>query len=102
MLTSMLAGTTCAGFNVSVHHGVVGGCLRAVSGGGSSAVNVSALREQRCGFNAGEHHSVVRGCVAQSVSGDGASLWRRLFGRRTACSLRAALASKLSVFSEGK
>ena len=78
------------GFNAGEHHRVVRGCLRAVSGGGASAVNVSALREQRCGFNAGEHHSVVRGCLAQSVC-----FWRRLFGRRRACSLRAALASML-------
>ena len=75
---------------------MVRGCLRAVSGGGASAVNVSALREQRCGFNAGEHHSVVRGCLAQSVC-----FWRRLFGRRRACSLRAALASTLTSITRG-
>ena len=81
-----------AGFNAGEHHRVVRGCLvQSVSGGGSLAVTVRALRERRCGFDAGEHLSVVRGCLAQSVC-----FWRRLFGRRRACSLRAALASKLA------
>ena len=65
-----------------------------------SAVAVCALRERRCGFDAGEHLSVVLGCLAQSVSGNGANLWRRLFGRRRACSLRAALASRLACITD--
>ena len=88
-----------AGFNAGEHRNVCNAAWRSQSLTTAlrpSAVTVRALRERRCGFDAGEHLSVVRGCLAQSVC-----FWRRLFGRRRACSLRAALASTLTSITRG-
>ena len=95
--------TRSAGFNAGEHRNVCNAAWRSQSLTTAlrpSAVTVRALRERRCGFDAGEHLSVVLGCLAQSASGNGANLWRRLFGRRRACSLRAALTSKLACITD--